>query len=702
MIIKKNRQNLGLIDQLIANIKKIKIRYFTILVLFTIFTTGVGTYGIYYGTKLNGSEKSSVFASFYRFFRPSLNIVSHYFKGIISKPEELSIHLNHIDYEKLAYRVENARKNGIISKEEKKEEVNGYIELNGNRYDIKLKLKGLYLDHLNGDKWSFRVKVKDDKTIFGVSRFSLHSPETRGHIHEWVFQKALKSEGLIHMRYNFVKIYLNGKYLGIYAFEEFFEKRLIENNKKREGIILKPDRIIDKEGNQANYNYNEKISNNTLYEPYVYQKQKVVSSPTLSNQYNNVKERLELFRYKKISINALVDLDLTAKYLSLTTIFGGQHGNVPENLIFYYNPITNLLEPIGYDGNVARNIKRYGGLITSPNNAYHNSIFIKSGLLTTLFNSNEFYKQYILELKRMTAENYISNFFNIIKDELNENLAILYKEYPYFDFFKRDFYSANINYVKKQLFDDSGVKVDFIHHESRDRINLKIDNLKDVPIDVVGLELSKGIKYKPNEKLIIKPTIIDEAKIVRFYKQDYSEPLRYENELKLVYNIHGLDSTFKIVVDNVPFIFWKNKKQAEKISNANSLKNQYSFLNIDTLTNTVIINSGIYKITSDLIIPKDHIFLLKAGVQLDLLNDSRIISYSPIRFLGTKAQPIIINSTDLTGQGISVINANEESILDNVFIDNLKNLSKNGWELMGAVNFYESDVRIINCVFSNN
>ena len=107
-MIKKNIRNYSLVSQLIVRIRGIKLRYYTIFLLLILLIASVGIGGIYYGTKLYGSEYSSVFSSFYRFFRPSFNIIGHYFKGHLSQPEELSIHLKHLDYQKLAYKRQEA------------------------------------------------------------------------------------------------------------------------------------------------------------------------------------------------------------------------------------------------------------------------------------------------------------------------------------------------------------------------------------------------------------------------------------------------------------------------------------------------------------------------------------------------------------------------------------------------------------------
>ena len=44
---------------------------------------------------------------------------------------------------------------------------------------------------------------------------------------------------LISLRYDYKKVILNGKDYGIYAFEEHLDKRTLESNALRDGIIIK-------------------------------------------------------------------------------------------------------------------------------------------------------------------------------------------------------------------------------------------------------------------------------------------------------------------------------------------------------------------------------------------------------------------------------------------------------------------------------
>ncbi|MBT4775040.1 MAG: hypothetical protein HON99_04930, partial [Crocinitomicaceae bacterium] len=87
---------------------------------------------------------------------------------------------------------------------------------------IQIRLKGDWVDHLKGDKWSFRIKVKPGFSFNGLKSFSIQSPHTRSFLEEYVLHKLFEQEDVLTTRYDFSPIMLNGKNLGIYAIEEHF------------------------------------------------------------------------------------------------------------------------------------------------------------------------------------------------------------------------------------------------------------------------------------------------------------------------------------------------------------------------------------------------------------------------------------------------------------------------------------------------
>lgn len=152
------------------------------------------------------------------------------------------------NYNKLKRKRNKALSVGILETRDT-DYVPATITFNGDSYKAEIRLKGDWTEHLVGEKWSFRVKLKGDKTILGMRKFSLQHPKTRRYLNEWMYHYAVKREGLIGLRYGFVEstihikkerasTYIN-KEIGIYAIEETFDKRTIESNKRKESVIIK-------------------------------------------------------------------------------------------------------------------------------------------------------------------------------------------------------------------------------------------------------------------------------------------------------------------------------------------------------------------------------------------------------------------------------------------------------------------------------
>lgn len=642
------------------------------LLLFT------GISGIYFGTKLKASSYVSVFSSLYRYFRPSFNTASHYIKGVLSNPETIHINIKHLDYQKLAYHVSNARKRGLITEEDKSEEVKATIDHRGINYKVRMRLRGTYLDHIRGDKWSFRIKVRGDNTLLGMARFSLSSPEIRSHIHEWVFQQALKNEGLLNIRYKFVQVVLNGKKLGIYALEEFFDKRLIENNELREGIIVKP----------------------ALDEPKIYQKKKLQKKPALGESYALLLELIKAFKSKQISANQLFDIEKTAKYFALAELFGGQHGHEPINFICYFNPITALLEPIGYDSNVSRKLERYNGMITSPKAAY-NIYRDDLKFIATLFDDEVFYRAYVKELIRVTDTRYVEDLFEKIQPELDHNLSILYKEYPYLDYFKRDYLNTNIDYINNQLHKNGLLKINILKTDDTNQKNILIDNLRDLSIQILGIQIDQQLTYRPKLKALISPTVSSSPVLVRLYLDPEHENKNPINHVGIVYKVIGTDKIHRKLIDNKENLINLNMSVSNIILKSKLLSKEsniekFKFLDIDHTNYIISVLPGNWDIDKDLVVPADYELIIREGVQLNLTDSANILSYSPVRFLGRPDLPIRIISKDKSGQGFILIKAGKKSIIKHTIFENLSALNKQGWSLTGAVTIYQSDVHIEN------
>ena len=143
----------------------------------------------------------------------------------------------------------------------------------------------------------------------------------------------------------------------------------------------------------------------------------------------------------------------------------------------------------------------------------------------------------------------------------------------------------------------------------------------------------------------------------------------------------------------------------EQIFNNTVIRDKGNIADFDFIE---VLDKGIYfsgdtlLIDSPIIIPKGYRLFITKGQTIDLVNEGFILSYSPVEISGTEDDPVLIKSSDNKGQGIAIIQANNDSMIQNAIFENLSTLRSGIWELTGAIVFYESDVKIIHSVIRNN
>ena len=307
------------------------------------------------------------------------------------------------------------------------------VSYNGQNYKAEVRLKGDWTDHLKGIKWSFRVKLKGDKTILGMRKFSIHHPGTRGYLNEWLYQKAIKNENLIGLRYGFLEGAVHVKKenssefvnreVGIYAIEETFDKRTIESNKRKESVILKYSEDLWWEGVKKSIevgspsglhwnNFNKSVK----YPITVFSESKVLEDSVMLNNFKMGKELLRRTG-KTISISQAFDAKKLAMQNALMNLFGAVHGNAIINLRFYYNPITSKLEPIAFDGNSGTRIRKYEHFNLASRGA-KDTVYLKE----LAFALNKVSKPQYLNRLLSEQEEDLNNYTGTLKKEFDREL----------------------------------------------------------------------------------------------------------------------------------------------------------------------------------------------------------------------------------------------------------------------------------------
>lgn len=590
------------------------------------------------------------------------------YHGANYKQEEISyektiikLNINNEDYKKLEKKREDALEKGFLIKSDE-DLVPAVVEYKNESITVEVRLKGDLLDHLDTEKWSFRITIKDNKTIDGMKEISLQAPERRG-VNEWLYYKLLEMEGLIALRYIPVEFYLNNKLLGEYTIEESFSKELLENNNKTEGPIIKIDEdlswsiISERQGiNFLDFkliaNVDAFSMNSILKDEQEYQK--------------FITGREMLYQSLNESITDIYDLEKLAKFMAIIDLMGAHHGFIEHNMRFYYNPITSLLEPIGYDANAGEPI----------NLLSYNIITDYNWLNLNLKNTN-FIKKYIQNIVKFSNNDYINKILALDIPVNTNREVIMYNQ----EQINKILNPITAIQAYAEIYDDQILKI-------------KIGNIQKLPIEILELNYN-GVKISENENNT-KILWSDNTRVT-FIEYEFKMPQGFEYNYK---NIEKLDITYKILgTDKLKSEIVHPYPQTTDISEELNIKeSNFDTFDFMSYRNSIII-TGEHTINKTLVVPKGFILTAYPGTKIDLVNNATIISYSPVNFIGTSEEPVTIMSSDGTGQGLTLLQAENESVIDNVIFYNLSEPRQGNWHLTGAVTFYESPVKITNSRF---
>ena len=633
----------------------------------------------------------------------NLTLPVYYIKGLMIRPESLTINIKYKNMQKLEYMRKALL--GEAAEPLPSEYVPAKIDYEGKSIPIKIRLKGARLTHYSdNDEWSFRVNVRGDNTIFGMKRFAIHKPRTRNYIYEWLFHEVLKREGLIALRYKFINVTLNGKDLGVYALEEQFGKHLIEYNQKREGPII---RFIKGPHFQR--------SSIVPYEI-----KEILTSNDKREMLNKAVSLLESFRRGTMKHSEVFDVKKLATFFAITDLLGTHHSAITPHMRFYYNPITSKLEPIGFDGHLGteRTIYIAAELGINPEASWLYDSF--RDWFRTFFNDKDtfderFFSEYIKALERISHPSYLEKLFSDIKDSLEHNLSLIYRDFPPFAdhifsfgpdlfLFSKDILLKRQDYIRQTLNPMQGINA-YFKESSQNSMTLELSNIHKTPIKIISATYNNTQQLMPDKEVILFPeppsslTYQDVLfKLPR--KTSLSEKEMITGNLKVNYMLLGMSEMKHETVSPYSH-FVTNFIEHDFIRQPPNI-HEFHFLKVDESKRKIFIKTGSWNLRKNLIIPEGYRVFFGGGTQLDISNSAKILSYSPLEFIGTENAPIFIHSTDKSGQGIIVINANQKSILRYTVFENLSTPSQGGWKLSGTISFYESPVEIKNCQFISN
>ncbi|MEI6488485.1 MAG: CotH kinase family protein [Bacteroidota bacterium] len=617
-----------------------------------------------------------------------------------SQCEKISIEIKDKDYKLLEENRARALERNLIINNIDGEYVPATFEYQGKKIKIKLRLKGHMTDHLQENKWSFRIKIEDNNSFCGMKKFSIQHPGTRGYIYEWIYHELMKQEDIIALRYKFIDVSVNGRDWGIYAVEENFDKALIENNNRKKAPILRfnPDLYwVDRYNELLHIKPINEFSSYYSANFEAFDEKNVLADSIQKKYYLKAIALVDGLRRKKLSVEQVFDIDRMARFHAITDLVGGEHSIDWSDTKYYYNPITEKFEPISYESFSDFPIRTLSGScryveLDSLNENYDE-------WHTALFSNPVFFSAYIRQLERISEPNYLSVFFKSIDKELNNNLSILNKEFPYKKFNKNTYFRNQLM-IKKILSPPQTFQAYFKGKENG-LIHLQLGGIESLPTEIKSISIGR-VNCMVNKRTIIpsKP----KSDFVKFKDVFFSMPdsLKWNDSMKssIMVNYSILGASVLKQTPAFPYTHTDEEFVREDLRDERGNMNEFQFLEVDENSKTILFKDKKVVITRDLIIPKGYSVYSTSGLVIDIKNHAKIITHSPFYFKGQEDEAIQIGTSDSTGQGIEFINS-QTSIFENIIFSGFSKIEDRLWERKAAITLYESKVDFKDCSFVN-
>lgn len=561
----------------------------------------------------------------------------------------------------------------------------------------KVRFKGDWMDHLAKDKWSFRIKLKAPNAWNRMLTFSVQNPITRDYLSEWVYHQLLDREGLLTTRYDFLHLSLNGDPKGIYAYEEHFEKHLVEYRARREGPIVKfseqgvwqaRKRAMDME--RGGLEIEELLSSMEATHAEAFKSSSVFADTLLREQFDVAQALMHQYQLGLKPTSEVFDIEKMAKFYALTDLARAYHGLVWHNQRHYFNPIINKLEPIGYDGFTEEGIFPLTSHPFVGAEVNGRSGNMTADLLKFPFLDSAFMRRYIHYLDQFSQKQYVENFLMDIREGREARTQLIQQEFPaYSDAVRLPGHATRIRSVLFPV-NHGSVKAFTKEKTATDKV-IQLANFHLLPLEIIGWGRSEAqMSQALDETLWLEahdkqqlPQYVEmrlSLSATHIFFQLPGSPQRYVSEIQLA-QLPGTETPYQELFSD--------------LSLTSSGLYRLEGKNITFL-------SGSHTIKEPILIPKGYAVNIPSGTSIDLVQGAFFMSQSPVEMIGGEESPIRIFSSDQSSQGFSVIEAGESSVLRWVAFEHLGTLNKQGWRLTGAVTFYESPVNIDRCSFSNN
>jgi len=589
---------------------------------------------------------------------------------------------------------------------------------------VKARLKGDRAAHVAGDKWSFRIKVKEDQRPFGMRCFSLHHPEMRWYLNEWSFLESVRRDGILAVRYRFVRLVFNGVDKGIYALEEHFSKELLEAHGRREGVIVAlesqmsiPVPSFKRGGRRWNaWERRTQIRPIQAKDIRTYDTRHIDGDPALRAQRDEAVELFRAYQEGRRKASNVFDVRLMGRYMALIDLWQAWHAVVWTNTRYYYNPITARLEPIGFDA-MALCGDDDRGLIASR---------VEDWYINGPLRDPRIARAYLRELRRVAQPEYLEGLRVALEPHFQRWRLALQREFPL---------EGNLNSAWREL----SLRQEFLRSALRPEKmviatavgepasaatggglvlhTVDIRGTALLPVEIVGFHVNGGPLVRAasvwkkrrqdgvwgceDGSVGISPMDCEGTLVLATFRLPVAVGAadvqgRRQSAIQVVTRYPG---QVRSLVSDVRMSPRRSAYGSDPvIPTASEALRRHRFLE-RTSSGAFRVRPGTWDVTGDLVLPREAALEVGPGTTLRFGPGGVLYATGPVHLRGQPGREVVLEPREDHWGGVVVVEAGTESVWEDVVVRRTTTPQRGGWILTGGVTCYKSAVCMTRVTF---
>jgi hypothetical protein len=652
-----------------------------------------------------------------------------------------------------------ALERGILVADDK-DVVPAEVVVDGARQPAELRLKGDWTDHVEGSRWSYRIRLRAG-TFLGMREFSIQAPRTRGYLWEWLVHTAARREGVLAPRSTFVNVVQNGHDQGAYFLEEHFEKELLEAQGRREGPIVIWDEstlwaALLREGSVPAKGV--RALESALLEPAhtlapaeirAYGEKRLSSIEGLDRVLAAALDEMKALRALALAAEAdtdrrraleaveelrgrtleeLVDVERLGRAHALASVFQLEHPLAWHNQRFYRDPVAARLEPILFDTAAADSSAR-------------DPVPFRARDLTAAFAASPgYYDALFVHLGRMLRAGWLDELFAAVEPELARFEAALLADGPLpagcsVGEMKQRL-RAQVVWLRKAClpgdptgFSASYELTDAGRNAGKGWLEVEAWATTRSPVLIEGFRFSNGsfspaagalapgsagarvrgpgVVLPPDGRTVLFRFPMDERlanletveKVTRAIRQELRAAGPLDLDVRVVQRLLAGEEA-----QEEPLYFRRKVHLGEGRPAAPTLAEaleRHPFLRLDPARGELLALAGTWDVAGDLVLPAGVGLALGPGTTLHFAPDAVLVADAPLSFAGSAREPVVLEPAPgaASWQGIVVLDAPGRSEWHDVVVRGTAAVARGGWVLTGGITFYRSPVTLERCRF---